>query len=124
MDKDKGVAWLRNRLVEIDAERDHIVALLRLYSNGSSPPAKSADTETVGKPFKKRPAGPTDRLLDAVAEQPGLTYAKVLDLAEQGMASDAENPRASLGSTLGSLVKRNKVRKDEHGRYFPVYPET
>lgn len=114
---------IRARLAEIDEERNHLVALLQYY--GAPPPkanlgaaAKSADTQ--GALFETRPSGPTDRLLTVVAQTPGMKYGEVIDRAEVGMETNAEKPRRSLGSTLGSLVKRGRIRKSDDGGYYPI----
>ena len=114
---DKLARVMRARVAEIDIERDQLVALLELYTNGAVPTAKST-VENGG--FKRRSGGPTDRLLKAVQENPGLPYASVLDNAVEGMETTAEHPRRSLGSTLGSLVKRGKIQRSDDKKYYPV----
>ena len=108
---------IRARLSEIDVERDQLVSLLELYTNGAAPNTNTP--KKTGGGFKKRSGGPTDRLMEAVRENPGLTYAKILDKALEGMKTEAEHPRRSLGSTLGSLVKRGKIRRDDK-KYYPM----
>lgn len=117
---------IRARVAEIDKERDHLVALLEYYGaappegRSATPPRRpSPSSQSRGRPFETRPAGPTERLIQVVDESPGMIYREVLDRAELGMDTKADNPRRSLGSTLGSLVKRGKIRKED-GKYYPV----
>jgi hypothetical protein len=116
---------IKDRLTEIDVERNSLVALLDLYTNVGAPAsAKPASTQKPkrrarGTGFERRKGGPTDRLMAAVRAHPGLPYAEVLDKAMEGMETEAENPRRSLGSTLGSLVKRGKIRRSEDKKYYP-----
>lgn len=121
---DKLAKMIQTRIAEIDVERDKLVALHKLYTNGvalSSVVGPTTGATNGGNGgFKRRSGGPTDRLLDAVQENPGLPYASVLDKALGGMETEAEHPRRSLGSTLGSLVKRGKIRRSDDKKYYPV----
>ena len=60
---------IRARLSEIDVERDQLVSLLELYTNGVVP--NTITPKKTGGGFKKRSGGPTDRLIEAVRENPG-----------------------------------------------------
>ena len=62
-----------------------------LYTNGAAPNTNTP--KKTGGGFKKRSGGPTDRLMEAVRENPGLTYAKILDKALEGMKTEAMRPR-------------------------------
>lgn len=122
---EKLAKMIRSRLVEIDVERDKLVSLLGLYTNGVTPTAGVAKPKINangdgGGGFQRRSGGPTDRLLEAVRESPGLSYGDVVDKALEGMETDAEHPRRSLGSTLGSLVKRGKIRRSDDKKYYPA----
>lgn len=116
----------RARLAEIDQERELLLALIKLQpgnGNGAAPvQGKKSNPPPVavqaGLPFVQRPGGPTERIVTAVSQNPGMKYGQVIGSALEGWATDAEHPRRSLGSTLGSLVKRGKIRKSD-GRYYP-----
>ena len=120
---DKLAKAIRDRLSEIDVERDQLVSLFKLYTNGATPdmvPSRIKVSASGGGGFQRRSDGPTERLLRAVRDHPGLAYAGVLDKAIEGMETEAEHPRRSLGSTLGSLVKRGKIGRSEDKKYYPV----
>jgi hypothetical protein len=120
------VEGIRDRLREIDRERDHLLALLQLYeqgptSNGAKAPS-TAGTASSAKgpaPFRAIAGGPTDRIMAVVTREPGLAYSEIIERAVQGITSGAEDPRKSLGSTLQSLVKRGKLERRE-GRHYPA----
>jgi hypothetical protein len=115
---------IRRRLREINDERAQLVALLGYYTNGSKPPdsktAMPTQPQDESRPFRPKAKGPTERIMAVISTQPGLRYGEVVSTAIEGLETDATNPRRSVGSTLGSLVNRGKVRKDDEGRYFPV----
>lgn len=115
----------RARLAEIDQERELLLAIIKIHSNGSGPapaPAKKSGpaptSVQAGFPFVQRTGGPTERIMTVVSQNPGMKYAGVIGAAVVGMDTEAGHPRRSLGSTLGSLVKRGKLRKTD-GRYYP-----
>jgi len=116
---------IRTRLREIDNERAQLVALLGYYTNGTK--TKEATPPPEGAPprsFLPKAKGPTERIMEVINGQPGLKYGEVVTTAIEGLDTEAENPRRSVGSTLGSLVKRGKIHKDEEGRYYPVDEES
>ena len=114
----------RARLTEIDKEREHLLAIVEIHGNGngaSPAQAKSRPAPTsvqAGLPFAQRPSGPTERIMTVVSQNPGMKYGQIVGAALEGMDTEADHPRRSLGSTLGSLVKRGKIRKAD-GRYYP-----
>ena len=115
---DKLAEMMRVRIAEIDVERDQLVSLLGHYTNGVSPASRMVKARNGG--FKPRSGGATESLLQAVRENPGLSYTRVLDKALEGLQTDSEHPRRSLGSTLGTLVRRGKIRKSDDKKYYPV----
>jgi hypothetical protein len=114
---------IRDRLSEIDVERDKLSALLSLYTSGVSEAAKKPAAVQNGSTgqgqFERRSGGPTERLIETVRGNPGLSYGQVIDAASEGLDTRAKHPRRTLGSILGNLVKRGKIRKENRG-YYPV----
>lgn len=129
---------LRARLEDLEEEREAVLHMLRLYERGavSAPPKRPAQARLrvaaapapagdVGQSqlFEVREGGPTQRLMHVITQEPGLKYAEVLDRAQKGMETTADNPRRSLGSTLGTLVKRGKIARVDGQYYPPGWPD-
>lgn len=110
---------IRARVAEIDTERDHLVALLEHYGNAAPTKRQPAPSTASPPRFEARASGLTERLLQVIQDTPGLIYREVLNGAEKGLVTNSNNPRRSLGSTLGSLVKKGKILKRQ-GKYYPV----
>ena len=120
MTTDKQLAdAIRARVAEIDKERDHLVALLEHYGTIGPKERQPASPTASQATFENRPSGLTERLLQVIKDRPGLKYSEVLDGAEKGLVTNSTKPRRSLGSTLGSQVKKGKILKRD-GRYYPV----
>jgi hypothetical protein len=122
---------IKARLREIDRERDHLVALLALYEDGEAVPRVKATpsngTAAVGQnghgshttAFQPVVGGPTERILAVVRTTPGLSYSEIVERATKGINSNAENPARSAGSTLQSLVKRERIARIGGKHYLP-----
>lgn len=121
------IASIRARLKEIDEERDHLVALVALYESPESRNGKNTvvGAGTVGNtvvgqhaPFQSVRGGPTDRILAVLAQEPGLSYGEVVQRAMVGLTTSAQHPERSVGSTLQSLVKAEKVERRHKKHYL------
>jgi hypothetical protein len=116
------VDLLQSRLVALAAEREHVLSLLRFHGVEEAKPSvrKQQDAPPADRksnPFAARKNGPTERLLAVIGATPGMVYNEVVDAAIVGLVSESANPKGSVGSVLGTLVKSGKVVKID-GRYY------
>lgn len=61
----------------------------------------------------------TDTVRDYVLDHPGLTGPEVTSAIEAtGRVIGGSDPRKTISTTLGALVQKGRLRRDESGRHF------
>ena len=140
---EKEVAAIKLRQGEIRAElellernatklheiRDSLKGLSSLRPVGTSVSAQSTAGGTPASKTSRRRKGrrqtakgdTTDVVFTEVIQSPGLTSTQVADrLVSKIPHSAAKNKRKLVTGTLGYLLKKERIRKDEIGRWFPA----
>lgn len=62
----------------------------------------------------------TAQLLRFIADRPGLKSAEIATEIVRTGFTGGQNPRKNVLTTLGYMVTKGRVRKDEAGRHYPV----
>jgi hypothetical protein len=120
------IEMARARLSELEAEREVLLGLIRFYEGvrpDATPTVRSQLPSTVrrvepfGNPFTAVPGGPTESVLQVVADHPGLPASKLIDAVVEKANTNAKNPRRTIASTTAFLVKQGRLKK-VNGRFF------
>ena len=96
---------MRARLVEVDAERDALLALIALWEKWPLAEPLQRDKRVVNR----LGTGVTDRLLTIVEESPGLRYRELVQQAIVGLVTTSQYPDRMVGSILSTMVKRRAI---------------